>query len=175
MRKFLGITLLLVIVVSTAFSATYKDVPANHWAYDAVEQLSKLGILSGMPDGTFQGNQSLTRYQLAVALYRLMTITNDKIAAVEKKIPTTVTTTTPAQTSQIPANIDSQLKSLSDQVLSLSNSDKTINTKIDALSAKVDTVSGKVDLLSQDINNVKTDVSGMQSLYDALVQKVTEL
>src|SRR5690606_39219545 len=105
MRKFLGITLLLVIVVSTAFSATYKDVPANHWAYDAVEQLSKLGILSGMPDGTLQDNQSLTRYQLAVALYRFMTITNDKIAAVEKKIPTTVTTTSPAQTSQIPAKI----------------------------------------------------------------------
>ena len=49
-----------------------KDLPPGHWAREAVEFLVSRGYLLGYPDGTFRGDQPVTRYELAVALYRLV-------------------------------------------------------------------------------------------------------
>lgn len=64
----------LVLVLAPLASAQgyYKDVPANHWAAPAVNALSDQGILLGNPDGTFDGNQPVTRYEMAVMLYRVL-------------------------------------------------------------------------------------------------------
>ena len=48
----------------------YNDVPKNHWAYDAVTELTSRGILNGMGDGIFGINQNLTRAQFAAIIYR---------------------------------------------------------------------------------------------------------
>jgi hypothetical protein len=52
--------------------AQFSDVPAGHWAKEAVEALAAKGILSGFPDGTFRGNEPLTRYQAALILYHFL-------------------------------------------------------------------------------------------------------
>jgi len=52
--------------------AQFSDVPAGHWAKEAVETLAAKGILTGFPDGTFRGNEPLTRYQAALILYRFL-------------------------------------------------------------------------------------------------------
>ncbi len=48
------------------------DVPKDHWAREAVEYLVGRGYIVGYPDGAFRGDSPLTRYQLALALYRLL-------------------------------------------------------------------------------------------------------
>ncbi|RJF72062.1 S-layer protein [Deinococcus cavernae] len=48
------------------------DVPAGHWAKDAIDRLVSRGILLGYPDGTFRGTQNLTRYEAAVIIARLL-------------------------------------------------------------------------------------------------------
>ena len=48
------------------------DVPAGHWAKDAIDKLVSQGIILGYPDGTFRGTQNLTRYEAAVILARLL-------------------------------------------------------------------------------------------------------
>ncbi len=54
---------------STAFAASgddlFKDVPSDHWAYQAVTQLAKDGILTGYGDNSFQGDKTITRYEMA--------------------------------------------------------------------------------------------------------------
>src|SRR5437870_1910131 len=50
----------------------FKDVPKDHWAYQAVEPLRARGILAGYPDGYFRGQRILTRYEFAVALDRAL-------------------------------------------------------------------------------------------------------
>jgi len=45
-----------------------KDVPATHWAYSAVKELLEKNIISGMPDGTYKGEEPVTRYQMAVVI-----------------------------------------------------------------------------------------------------------
>ncbi|UQN06594.1 S-layer homology domain-containing protein [Deinococcus sp. QL22] len=50
----------------------FTDVPAGHWAKDAVDLIVQRGLIQGFPDGTFRGNESLTRYQAALVFYRLL-------------------------------------------------------------------------------------------------------
>jgi len=47
-------------------------VPFDHWAYDAVQQLSDLGVIIGYPDGTFRGDRAITRYEFAMAVSRIL-------------------------------------------------------------------------------------------------------
>ncbi len=47
----------------------FSDVSPNHWAYTAVNNLAEeYGCLAGYPDGTFRGDEFVTRDEFAVAL-----------------------------------------------------------------------------------------------------------
>lgn len=52
--------------------AQFADVPQTHWAHDAVHKISEAGILSGKVDGQFHGSKAATRYDLAVALAKML-------------------------------------------------------------------------------------------------------
>ena len=53
-------------------SALFPDVPENHWAYEYVHELGRLGILEGYADGNFEGDRMMTRYEMAAIVYRAM-------------------------------------------------------------------------------------------------------
>lgn len=55
-----------------AQAPTLTDVPAGHWAKDAIDRLVERGIILGYPDGTFRGTQNLTRYEAAVIIARVL-------------------------------------------------------------------------------------------------------
>lgn len=48
----------------------FPDIHTNHWAYEAVSDLSRRGLVEGYPDGTFGGDRMLTRYEFAQIVYR---------------------------------------------------------------------------------------------------------
>lgn len=48
----------------------FPDIPTNHWAYEAVSDLSRRGLVEGYPDGTLGGDRMLTRYEFAQIVYR---------------------------------------------------------------------------------------------------------
>ena len=53
---------------STAFAAEanpFTDVPKDHWSYDALAMLARDGVIDGYGDGTFQGNKTMNRYEMA--------------------------------------------------------------------------------------------------------------
>lgn len=52
--------------------AQFSDVPAGHWAKEAVERIAACGLITGFPDGTYRGNTNLTRYQAALIFQRLL-------------------------------------------------------------------------------------------------------
>lgn len=79
-------------IASTSFAATnpFSDVPADSWAYDAVTTLANDGVIDGYPDGTYQGQNTMTRYEMAQIVARAMAKTDlekadkvlvDKLAA----------------------------------------------------------------------------------------------
>ena len=70
MKKTLVSALAAALVVGaagTTFAAAnpFSDVPRDHWAYDAVTQLANDGVVEGYGDGTFRGDKSITRYEMA--------------------------------------------------------------------------------------------------------------
>ncbi|MBP5201050.1 MAG: S-layer homology domain-containing protein [Schwartzia sp.] len=83
-------TALVVGAASTTFAAAnpFEDVPADHWAYDAIAQLAADGVIEGYGDGTYRGDQEITRYEMAQMVARAMAKGNgvdkamiDKLAA----------------------------------------------------------------------------------------------
>jgi len=64
--------LLAALSLSVASAAKFSDVPPGHWAEEAVYKLADEGIILGFPDGTYRGNEFLTRYQAALLIYRLL-------------------------------------------------------------------------------------------------------
>ncbi|MCQ2456711.1 MAG: S-layer homology domain-containing protein, partial [Clostridia bacterium] len=72
--SFVCLILALIALLAVGVSAqtkTYPDVPANSWYHEAVMKASELGIVGGMPDGTFAPKASLTRAQYVTILQRL--------------------------------------------------------------------------------------------------------
>ena len=67
-------TALVVGAASTTFAAAnpFEDVPADHWAYDAIAQLAADGVVEGYGDGTYRGDQEITRYEMAQMIARAM-------------------------------------------------------------------------------------------------------
>jgi|GEM_PF-3463835 len=50
----------------------FSDVRADHWAYDAIIKLAAVGLVEGYPDGTFGGDRTFTRYEMAMVFARLL-------------------------------------------------------------------------------------------------------
>ncbi len=69
-------------VIDETKTRLFPDVPANHWAYEYISKLAGNGYVEGYPDGNFDGNRLMTRYEFAAMLYRAM----EKGAALEERI-----------------------------------------------------------------------------------------
>ena len=67
MKKTLVFAMAMALGVSaTAFAANpFSDLPAGHWAYASVAKLAAAGVVDGYPDGTFKGDRTMTRYEMA--------------------------------------------------------------------------------------------------------------
>ena len=74
MRKFLAMLLAAALFLcNIAWAAgAYDDVSTDHWAYGALDYLTSRGVIEGYPDGFFKGDRTLTRYEFAQAVARLL-------------------------------------------------------------------------------------------------------
>ena len=86
MAKVAVVSALTVAFAVPAFANPFTDVPAKHWAYDSVNRLSQAGIVDGYADGTFKGDKTVSRYEMAQIVAKAMTKTlnADQKAMVDK-------------------------------------------------------------------------------------------
>jgi guanyl-specific ribonuclease Sa len=113
-----------------------SDVPLNSWAYDAVNQLAKDGIIKGYPDGTFKGNRPMTRYEAAVLAYRAVDMLEAQITAgkaVEK------------------ADMDAANKLMA----AFGNELKAVERHVDALQKQADATDKSLDATNKNLAGVK--------------------
>ena len=111
-----------------AAAGPLSDVPLNSWAYDAVNQLAKDGIIKGYPDGTFKGQRPMTRYEAAVLAYRAVDFIEAQITAGK------------AVDAKLQADIDAAnklIKAFGDQL-------KAVQTHVDALQKEADATQTQV-------------------------------
>ncbi len=85
MKKSLVLAMAMALgVTASAYAANpFSDVPAGHWAYDAVNKLAAEGVVAGYPDGTYGGDKLMTRYEMAQIVAKAMAkgANVDKLAA----------------------------------------------------------------------------------------------
>lgn len=83
-KKNFSLILVVFIGVMTLISnkalASSEDVPMNHWARDSVKEISgEYQFMKGDPNGSFRGNSSVSRYELAVTLSRMLKYMNAEL------------------------------------------------------------------------------------------------
>src|ERR1044071_5265299 len=90
LRKFLvafalaGLTFAL--MNRPAMGQAGQDVPRDHWAYEAVNDLISKGLVKGFPpDGLFRGKRTATRYELATIIKRALDFIDEKLSKKAEK------------------------------------------------------------------------------------------
>jgi hypothetical protein len=149
---------------------TLTDVPAGHWAKDAIDKIVAKGIILGYPDGTFRGTQNLTRYEAAVIIARLLdqmgtgAVTTDQLGG-------EALTSLQNAVQELAADLAALGVRVSDlEANSVSQDDfARLEAQVNDLSAASGTGdTSAVDALTQQIADVTTRVDDLQSNYDSL-------
>lgn len=203
--KKVGVFLVLLVLSLSVFSQSFKDVPVNHWAFEAVERLSNIGIIEGYPDGTFKGLENMNRYQLTVALSRTIdyveqsmlgplardvanlqrTVNNlsvpqagvsaEELKEVQNRLNTMATNLSSVQTS---------VTRLDNSVRELQNSYELLGyttTKIDELERKINSITvpavseSDINTLNTRVTNLESSLKSLNTNYQNLSQTVSNL
>lgn len=127
-----------------AQAAPFLDTPTNHWAYEAVQNLAKKGIVIGYPDGTYGGKRPMTRYEFAVAINRMLSTLDDIRNAQQNGTPP------PAGTPAVQTLTQDELN----QVQAL----------IDKFRPELDTIQTNLKQAQDDIDALRADVLDAKAL-----------
>lgn len=134
----------------------FTDVPTDHWAYDAVEQLVSDGIIVGYPDGTFGGKRAMTRFEFAQALQRAIPI------IVEKVPPSMI----PPAAEVTKADIDA----LKGDIAALKAAPKPEVSKadLDAIRKMAEEFKDELTAIGVDVDGLKRDVADLNKRLTAV-------
>ena len=87
----------------------FTDLRSDHWAYEAIVKLAAAGLIEGYPDGTFGGDRTFTRYEMAMVFARIL-------ARFENLIDQKIHEGIDAKTAQLAYEIEAVRKELSDRI-----------------------------------------------------------
>ncbi|EYB68723.1 S-layer protein [Deinococcus phoenicis] len=139
----------------TSQVTTFSDVPAGHWAKDAVDVITQRGLIQGFPDGTFRGNENLTRYQAALIFYRLLqtgalsngSLSQTDLATITRGMQEVSTelaaiSTRVTDLERLSAEQQARITALEERITALGTG--SANTDVTALTARVDALEAAV-------------------------------
>jgi len=122
-----------------ASAAPFSDVPFSHWAYDSVNKLAAKGILQGYPDGRYKGNQTVTRYHLAMTTAKML-------ANVEQMLESGIGTNLVSK---------ADLQTLEKLTVEFADELAMLGVKVTALEDDMQIVKEDVSLLKKDVEGIK--------------------
>ena len=122
---------------SSAQASPFLDTPTNHWAYEAVQDLAKKGIVIGYPDGTYGGKRPMTRYEFAVAIDRMLRTLADMNSQNPPPGTPPPSTLTQDELNQVQALIDK------------------FRPELDTIQANLQTAQDNIDALRADVLDAK--------------------
>ncbi|MBQ9358511.1 MAG: S-layer homology domain-containing protein [Abditibacteriota bacterium] len=154
-KLFFALAIVFALAAPMFAQSTFADVPRDHWAYDAVSELESLGLVIGYPDGEFKGKRTLTRYEFAMVLCRLLPFLGEDgvdVSGFVKK-----------------SDLDKYM--LKDDYKPGTDADLSGLATADALAkiqALVDEFADELAALGVDVNVLKADVAALKSRVAAL-------
>ena len=182
MRKFtVMIALLLVVALATpAIGASFPDVPSNHWAYEAINELVAAGIIEGYPDGTYKGQRNLTRYEIAMIVSRVMdnmaeerAALMDKVESMEKKDSGLTTEQAQDVTAIVKALMEKNMPEAPEAPTELTDqqADQVVNL-IEALTFEYQ---AELKVLRSDYDSLRADLGLLEDNLASVEERVTAL
>lgn len=143
---------------TTQAPASFPDVPAGSYAEEAVRVITQRGLIQGFPDGTFRGNEPLTRYQAALIFYRLLQ--SGQMSSMTPQDQGTV--------AQGMAEVASELAALTTRVGALEQSNTALQSRLQAVEQQVQgagtaATSGNTAALEQRVAALEQTVQQLQS------------
>lgn len=154
-----------------AMAGPYSDVPASHWAYDALNKLAATGIVTGYPDGTYKGNNNLTRYQIAVLVSRVLDAVEAETELLNEKVEAVENGLTAGQAEDVIAIFKSLIAKYSPEAEVQVQDSLTAN--------QAEEVAGIVEALSLEfkfeLEALGSDVDGMLERLNAVEDAITKL
>ncbi len=139
---------LLALWALPAVAGPFTDVPTDHWAYDAIDKLQAEGFVEGYPDGTFRGNRSFTRYEMAMVVARIWDRLNSELKNLV--IPEGDWATN--------ADLDDAISMIEDLRAEFQADLDEMNIKLDDLTGRMDAAEGRISALEANLGKVQ--VSG---------------
>lgn len=136
-----------------------KDVPATHWAYSAVKELLEKNIISGMPDGTYKGEEPVTRYQMAVVIKNAIDYLESSPKFVKQEDVQALQALVDAMAKQIGEN-NSLIEELNKKLENLAavSSQVQESEKLAELSEDIDGISKRLSWLEMNYTSTKEDL-----------------
>lgn len=172
--------LLCLTLMLTGISAMAQptDVPQGHWAYDAVSSLAEKGLVLGYPDGKFLGNRTMTRYEMATIICRVLENIKEQPgperlapiapAAVAQTGVPKVTREDLAAVAKLVSEFKMELTVIGADLKSFNDRLVKVEGALDTLNATVNSPDGKVQATISDVKKLKqVKVSGfVQARYE---------
>jgi len=158
-------SVMLVAICVPVLAQEFPDVPPDHWAYDAVQDLAEKGVIQGYPDGLFGGKRAMTRYEFAEALSKAIPVIAElagKPAGPEGDFATK-------------ADVDAlsqRVKALEDKAAPAAQVTKE---EVDALRKLVDEFRDELAAVGVDVEAVRRDIAALSDRVTALEDEVNRV
>ncbi|GAB6100771.1 hypothetical protein JCM16358_26500 [Halanaerocella petrolearia] len=144
-----------------------KDVSKNHWAYESVVKLVDHGYLSLYDGSKFKGETSVSRYQLAKAVYKILEeVEKEQISLKEKDILTLKKLATEFRSELV--EVMSQSKEVQQEVDKLSKK-QTINQE------DIINTNDRVNKLTTELNKLVNELKKEAAKLTKLKQRIDKL
>lgn len=157
MKKVL--TLLAVLLVLSISMAAFRDIPKGHWAESFVTRLEEAGIATGFPDGTYRGDEAITRYQIAVFLVRTLDYVFQTVDSNLENLKATLEDSTNEKLDALKQDIEQLQIALEDVKLVLDLHDQDIIKLYDL----VNSIQDKFIYTDEDGNQQEIDLVALKS------------
>lgn len=148
MKKLL-IAILAVFATASFAQQAFPDIPEGHWAGDAVVRVADLGIVIGFPDGTYRGNESFTRYQMALVISRLLDV--------------------------IQRNMDAAHAMTDADIASLRNALQELASDVAAQGVRLNAVEGAVGAISDDVVSNTARIEALEAHMNDMMSMSPEM
>lgn len=185
-------------MIAVAAVNPFSDLKSDHWAYDAIITLASFGLVEGYPDGTFGGDRTFTRYEMAMVFARILArfekLLDEKVQeSVEARaalLAQSIRETRQALEAMIEENYDDLLARINELSGRLDTVSDGVTARLGGLEDRVDGVAGQLDALSglpgrvdelqarlDELSGqeVQVDLSGISNRIDDVQSQVDQL
>ncbi len=151
--------------------AQMDDVPPGHWAYQAIEELVRAGIIEGYPDGKFRPDRALTRAEFAQAIARAYRNIDERLRTLSNRVEELARQVGQQPGGQPPAGGDQQLAGRVQALEQAVNELRQLQSAVQTLQRLAQTFQQELANLGVDVDTLKKDFAALQSRVEALEKR----